>query len=183
MCTLYTSKFCISSHNISCLIPMVSYGWKHFLLLSQITAINYWRWFLHFFVVAVFSFSELKAKDSGAFDTKPIDTMVSMLFYGGVDLCNLTLTNPDVRALFNRTYDLVIVDVFGTESLIGLGQIFDAPVIGFTAYSMARWSNLLPLSCNLNFPASLFHRLHNSISCMHESIVLAYLHHPLQVIL
>lgn len=111
--------------------------------------------------------------------------MVSVLFYRGVDLCNLTLTDPHVKALFNQSYDLVIVDVFGTESLIGLGQIFHAPVIGFSAYSTARWTNMSPLSYKSHFPdwlPSLFYRLHNIIFYnMYESIVLAYSHHPLQV--
>ncbi|XP_037027840.1 UDP-glucosyltransferase 2-like isoform X2 [Bradysia coprophila] len=127
---------------------------------------------------------EFKAKDLGAFEKSPVDTMVSMLFSGGWDLCNLTLTDPAVRALFNHTYDLVIVDIFGTESLIVLGQIFNAPVVGFSAYSTAKWTNLLPVSYKLNFSnrvASLFHRIHYSIFHMYESITLAYLHHPLQV--
>lgn len=135
---------------------------------------------------------EMKASGLEGYEKTPVAVMITILLYYGADLCNTTLTDPNVKALFNRKYDLVIVEIFGTESLIGLGQIFDAPVIGFSTFSTNRWTNDLignpaPLSYishpMLDFPdrMTFLHRMHNTLFYMYESIVLAFLHHPLQV--
>lgn len=126
------------------------------------------------------------------FEKTPAAATILILLYHGADLCNTTLTDPNVKALFNRKYDLVIVEIFATESFVGLGQIFDAPVIGFSTFSTNRWTNDLignpaPLSYishpMLDFPdrMTILHRMHNTLFYMYESIVLAFLHHPLQV--
>ncbi len=143
-----------------------------------------------FFFLA--SRKEFKAVDLDGYENMPVATLVSMLFYRGADLCNLTLTNSNVKTLFARNYDLVIVEIFGTEAFIGLGQIFDCPVIGFSSFSTSRWTNDLvgnpsPLSYishpMLDFPDKMnfLHRMHNTVFYMYESMVLSYLHHPLQV--
>lgn len=135
---------------------------------------------------------EFDAKGLDGFVKMPVAVTVSGLLYNGANLCNTTLTDPKVRALFNRKFDLVIVEVFGTESLIGLGQIYDAPVIGFSPFSTCRWiddliGNPSPLSY-VSHPISEFpdrmnylHRMHNTLFYVYESILLLFLHHPLQV--
>lgn len=133
-----------------------------------------------------------ESKGPDGFQKLPVAFMITVLLRFGADLCNITLTNPNVTSLFNRKYDLVIVEIFGTEALIGLGEIFDAPVIGFSTFSTSRWTNDLignpsPLSYIshpfLEFPDKMnfLHRMHNTMFYMYESIVLLFLHHPLQV--
>lgn len=118
--------------------------------------------------------------------------MITILLYHGADLCNTTLTHPNVKALYERKYDLVIVEIFGTDSLVGLGQKFNAPVIGFSTFSTTRWSNDLignpaPLSyvshpmVDLPDKMNFWHRMLNTVLYVYESIVLTFLHHPLQV--
>lgn len=123
----------------------------------------------------------------------PVSVILPMLLYYGSDLCNFTLLHPDVQALYGRKYDLVIVEVFGTESIIGLGQQFDAPVIGFSTFSTSRWTNDLignpsPLSYishpMMDFPdrMNLWHRIYNIVFYAYESLVLNVMSHPMQVI-
>lgn len=122
----------------------------------------------------------------------PTAVVLPMLLYYGAEICNITLTHPNVKALHGRKYDLVIVEIFGTDSLIGLGQQFSAPVIGFSTFSTSRWTNDLignpsPLSYvshpMLDFPEKLniWNRLYNIMFYVYESIVINMLAHPLYV--
>lgn len=135
---------------------------------------------------------EIDSKGLEGFEQMPAAGTVLVLLYHGADLCNATLTNPNVKKLFGRKYDLVIVEIFATESLVGLGEVFDAPVIGFSTFSTSRWTNDLmgnpsPLSyvshAMLDLPdkMSFLHRMHNTMFYIYESLVLALLHHPYQV--
>lgn len=122
----------------------------------------------------------------------PVALIIPMLLYMGIDLCNMTLTHPNVQALYGRKYDLVIVEIFGTDSLVGLGQQFDAPVIGYSTFSTNRWANDLignpsPLSYVshplMDFPdkMNIWHRIYNIVFYFYESIVLNAMSHPGQV--
>ncbi|KAJ6643951.1 UDP-glucosyltransferase 2, partial [Pseudolycoriella hygida] len=120
----------------------------------------------------------------------PLFVMLPILLYWGVDVCNDTLTHPNVRPLYGRNYDLVILEIFGTDSTIGLGQHFDAPVIGFSTFCTSRWTNDLignpsPLSYishpMLDHPEkmSVWQRAYNILFYVYESIVLNVMVHPL----
>lgn len=122
----------------------------------------------------------------------PVALVIPMILYMGFDLCNFTLTHPNLQALYGRKYDLVIVEIFGSDSMLGLGQQFDAPVIAFSTFSTSRWTNDLignpsPLSYvshpMLDFPdqMNIWHRIYNTVFYVYESIVLNLMSHPLQV--
>lgn len=122
----------------------------------------------------------------------PVSVVIPMLLYFGYDLCNQTLNHPNVQALRGRSYDLVIVEIFGSDSLIGLGQMLDAPVIGFSTFSTSRWTNDIignpsPLSYishpMMDFPdqMNLWHRMSNIFFYVYESLVLNLMFHPTQV--
>lgn len=137
----------------------------------------------------------MKAQESQGIESllkMPVAVVVPLLLYWGADLCNLTLTHPNVRALYGRKYDLVIAEIFGTDSILGLGQQFDAPIIGFSTFSTTRWTNDLignpsPLSYvshpMMDFPdkMNIWHRIYNIVFYVYESIVLNLMSHPLQV--
>lgn len=127
-----------------------------------------------------------------AFSKMPLAVMLPFLVKWSAGMCNFTLSHPNVQALYGRKYDLIIVEIFGTDSLIGLGQRFDAPVIGFSTFSTSRWTNDLignpsPLSYvshpMMDFPdkMKIWHRITNTLLYVYESIVLHFLGHPTQV--
>lgn len=57
--------------------------------------------------------------------------------------CEAVSSKPAVRALLNSTltFDLVIVEVFGTECFLPLGQRFNAPVVGLLSSVPLPWVN------------------------------------------
>lgn len=54
-----------------------------------------------------------------------------------------TLSNQEVKDLLNSNekFDAVIYEIFGTDSLAGLGQHFACPVMGYTTFGTTRWAN------------------------------------------
>lgn len=52
------------------------------------------------------------------------------------------LMNPNItEIMISRSFDLVIVEMFYTEALIGLGQHFDAPVIVVSTFGASQQTN------------------------------------------
>lgn len=60
-----------------------------------------------------------------------------------VNACNIVSQNPAVKALVNSSanYDLVIVEVFGSDCFLPLGYKFKAPVVGFLSSVPLPWVN------------------------------------------
>lgn len=60
-----------------------------------------------------------------------------------VDACDIVSRMPAVKALINSTttFDMVIVEVFGSECFLPLGKRFDAPVVGFLSSVPLPWVN------------------------------------------
>ncbi|KAG4079716.1 hypothetical protein HA402_004421 [Bradysia odoriphaga] len=121
----------------------------------------------------------------------PVAVLLPIILYLGADLCNLTLSHANVKALYGRKFDLIVLEMFSTEALIGLGQQFNAPVIAYSALATSRWTNDLignesPTSyiphpfLDLPVKFNLWHRVCNYLFYVYESILFAVLHHPLQ---
>lgn len=86
-------------------------------------------------------------------DRNPIAEMTN-LYDMGIMLTNHTLNNQNVRNLMNsgRHFDVVIVEIFVSEALIGLGRHFNAPVIGFSTFGASIWTtNLIGNPSPLSF--------------------------------
>lgn len=135
---------------------------------------------------------EQEAQGMDSFLKMPLFAMIPFILNWAADLCNFTLSHQNVQQLYGRKYDLAIVEIFGTDSMIGLGQQFDAPVIGFSTFSTSRWRNDLignpsPLSYvshpMMDFPdkMKICHRISNTLLYVYESIILHFLSQPLQV--
>lgn len=60
-----------------------------------------------------------------------------------VDACEIVAKVPAVKALFNSTesFDLVIVEVFGSDCFLPLGKKYGAPVVGFLSSVPLPWVN------------------------------------------
>lgn len=118
----------------------------------------------------------------------PVAVLLPITLYLGSDLCNLTLSHANLKALYGRKFDLIVLEMFNTESLIGLGQQFNAPVIVYSASTTTRSTNdlignespssyiahpILDLPSKLN----LWHRICNTLFYVYESILFAVLHY------
>lgn len=128
---------------------------------------------------------EMEAQGMDALRKMPLVVMLPFILNWSIDHCNFTLNHPNVRALYGRKYDLVIVEIFGTDVVIGLGQQLDAPVIGFSTFGTSRWTNDLignpsPLSYvshpMRDYPnkMNLWHRISNTLMYVYESAVLQF---------
>lgn len=60
-----------------------------------------------------------------------------------VHACDIVSRMPAVKALINSTatFDMVIVEVFGSECFLPLGKRFNAPVVGFLSSVPLPWVN------------------------------------------
>lgn len=60
-----------------------------------------------------------------------------------VHACEIVSQNPEVEALVNstKTFDLVIVEVFGSECFLPFGKRFKAPVVGLLSSVPLPWLN------------------------------------------
>ena len=60
-----------------------------------------------------------------------------------VHACEVVSQNPDVKALINstKTFDLVIVEVFGSECFLPFGTRFKAPIVGLLSSVPLPWVN------------------------------------------
>lgn len=58
-------------------------------------------------------------------------------------LTNFTLTHPNVRALLesDETFDVIVLEVFMNEAMLGLGHRFNAPIIGVSTFGSSKWTN------------------------------------------
>ncbi|XP_075982852.1 UDP-glucosyltransferase 2-like [Anticarsia gemmatalis] len=60
-----------------------------------------------------------------------------------VDSCDIVSQVPEVKALFNstQTFDLIIVEVFGSDCFLPLGVKYGAPVVGLLSSVPLPWVN------------------------------------------
>ncbi|KAM3962556.1 UDP-glycosyltransferase UGT47A1 [Aphomia sociella] len=104
-----------------------------------------------------------------------------------VNACDTVSRIPAVKSLFNSTttYDMVIVEVFGSECFLPLGQKFKAPVVGLLSSVTLPWVNeqlgnpeatayvpayMMPYGQRMN----IFERFINTISALWAKILYKY---------
>lgn len=119
--------------------------------------------------------------------------MLPILFWHGDEFSNYTLNHPNTRKLMEtRSFDLVIVEIFCTEAMLGFGQHFNEPVIAVSTFGASKWTNDLvgtpsPLSyvphafSTLSDKMSLKDRMINTLTTILENILINVLHHLYQV--
>lgn len=58
------------------------------------------------------------------------------------DTVQFDLSRPSVSQIMaNSTFDLIIVELFGEQALLGLGQHFGAPMIAVSTFGASSWTN------------------------------------------
>lgn len=115
------------------------------------------------------------------------------LYQNSLIMTNITLQHPEMKKLVKSgdNYDLIILDIFLTDALLGLSTVFNCPVIAVSANGPHTWVNrflgssriasYLPhMNTDLNAPMNLGRRLENAIFYFIENILLQIFHIPQQ---
>jgi len=106
---------------------------------------------------------------------------------------NYTLTHPNVQKLLqsNEHFDLVFVESFATDAFVGLGERFNAPVVGLGTFGSATWLDqmignpvqasimshtLSPFTDKMNF----WQRAANLFFIMTDNLLLRFYYYPMQ---
>lgn len=112
----------------------------------------------------------------------------------GILFTNYTLNEKNVKKLMSsgRTFDVVIVEIFNSEALIGLGRHFNAKaVVGMSTFGASLWTNNLvgnpsPLSfvphpfLSYTHKMSFNERLQNTLLTGYEMLSMHYSYYPRQ---
>lgn len=69
-------------------------------------------------------------------------TMLHDLYTMGITITNFTLTHPKMKAFIQseQNFDVVLLDIFLDEALLGLGHRFNAPIIGVSTLGACKWT-------------------------------------------
>ncbi|CAO1423153.1 unnamed protein product [Diamesa serratosioi] len=119
--------------------------------------------------------------------------IVTKIYAMGVTLTNFTVQHPKFQQLIasKQQFDVIILEVFMTEALLGLGHVFNAPVIGVSTFGASKWTNDLvgsptPLSyvphpfLSFTDKMSFVERTGNIMMSLFESIYMATAYDPQQ---
>lgn len=115
------------------------------------------------------------------------------LYHNTLIMTNITLQHPELKKLMEsgETYDLIILDMFLTDALLGLSTVFDCPIVVLSANGPHEWVNELwgPPRPIYNVPhmytdfterMNLGRRLENAIFYFLEKVLLQIYHLPQQ---
>jgi len=135
-------------------------------------------------------------KDWKPYEEMKTPTVVSLaaLYYMGFEWTNCTLKNPEIMNMIHskEKFDLVILEIFVTEAMIGYGHAFDAPVIGISSFGASLWANnligtptpwsyvphtFLSYTDNMTYSQRLF----NSFVYIFDLLALNLISYPIQV--
>lgn len=72
----------------------------------------------------------------------PISKIVQDLYEMGIDISNFTLRHPVTKKFLetDQEFDVVILEIFLTEPLLGFAQKFKAPIIGMSTFGASKWT-------------------------------------------
>lgn len=78
------------------------------------------------------------------FDVKDMNllTMLQDLYEMGITITNSTLNQPRMKDFIesDRHFDVILLDIFLDEALLGLGHRFNAPLIGISTLGACKWT-------------------------------------------
>lgn len=123
----------------------------------------------------------------------PVAVMLPVLFWFGYEFSDMTMSHPNVQEMMRtRSFDLVIVEMFCNEAMIGFGQHFNAPVISVSTFGASKWTNDLvgtpsPLSyvphsmSQYTGKMTYWQRAGNTLLSMFETLAINIMEYPAQV--
>lgn len=71
-----------------------------------------------------------------------ISQIVSDLYDMGIIISNFTLNHPKTKEFIStdQEFDVVILEIFLDEPLLGFAHRFNAPIIGFSTFGASKWT-------------------------------------------
>lgn len=115
------------------------------------------------------------------------------LYKNTLVMTNFTLQHPEMKKLLNSSqkFDLIILDLFLTDALLGLSTVYDCPVVALSANGPHTWVNDVlgsprPASyvphmyTDFNTQMNLGKRLENEFFYFIEKVLLKIFHLPQQ---
>lgn len=71
-----------------------------------------------------------------------ISKIIQDLYGMGITMSNFTLNHPVTKKFLetDQEFDVVIVEIFMSESLLGFAHRFNAPVIGISTFGASKWT-------------------------------------------
>ena len=72
----------------------------------------------------------------------PISKMISDLYAMGINISNFTLSHPKTKKFIetDQEFDVIILEIFLCEPLLGFAHKFNAPIIGFSTFGASKWT-------------------------------------------
>lgn len=72
----------------------------------------------------------------------PINKIVKDLYNMGITISNFTLNHPKTKKFIasEQEFDVIILEIFLDEPLLGFAHKFNAPVIGFSTFGASKWT-------------------------------------------
>jgi hypothetical protein len=137
----------------------------------------------------------MKSKMSSLLDMPDLGILeiISDIYDMGIFITNHTMNNPKVKTLIasDQKFDVIIVEIFLSEALIGFGHHFKAPVIGISTFGASKWTNDLvgtpsPLSyiphpfLSFTDQMNFVQRLGNTMMNLFETIYMNLFYYPHQ---
>lgn len=75
-------------------------------------------------------------------DGMPITKIIKDVYEIGITISNFTMRHPVTKQFLDsdQEFDVIVLEIFLDESLIGFGHHFKAPVIGFSTFGASKWT-------------------------------------------
>lgn len=72
----------------------------------------------------------------------PISKIIQDLYQMGIDISNFTLAHPVTKKFIatDQKFDVVVLEIFLNEPMLGFAHKFNAPVIGFSTFGASKWT-------------------------------------------
>jgi hypothetical protein len=72
----------------------------------------------------------------------PIHKIISDVYGMGITISNFTLNHPKTKAFLevDHDFDVIILEIFLDEPLLGFAERFNAPIIGFSTFGASKWT-------------------------------------------
>jgi glucuronosyltransferase len=69
-------------------------------------------------------------------------TMLHDLYTMGITITNFTVSHPKMKAFIqsDQKFDVILLDIFLDEALLGLGHQFNAPIVGVSTLGACKWT-------------------------------------------
>lgn len=72
----------------------------------------------------------------------PISKIIQDIYNMGISISNFTLRHPVTRKFIesDQKFDVIILEIFLNEPLLGFANNFKAPIIGFSTFGASKWT-------------------------------------------